>query len=86
MLFGKAPSPCCPTVRRDYRPVLPPAIPAAPRLAARGTGRSDNEICLLRRFSRRKNHPGLLKIFSCGARRLPKARLVLLGGGEPWAT
>ena len=35
------------------------------------------------RFSAQKNHPGLLKIFAAVRTRLPKARLVLLGGGEP---
>ena len=35
------------------------------------------------RFSDQKNHPGLLKIFAAVRTRLPKARLVLLGGGDP---
>ena len=34
------------------------------------------------RFSARKTTPGLLKIFAAVRARLPKARLVLLGGGE----
>ena len=48
-------------------------------------GVADNEILFghVGRFSAQKNHPGLLKIFAAVRARLPKARLVLLGGGEP---
>ena len=33
------------------------------------------------RFTAQKNHPGLLRIFAAAAKRMPRARLVLLGGG-----
>ena len=48
-------------------------------------GVTDQEILFghVGRFSAQKNHPGLLKIFAAVRARLPKARLVLLGGGEP---
>ena len=48
-------------------------------------GVTDQEILFghVGRFSAQKNHPGLLKIFAAVRTRLPKARLVLLGGGEP---
>ena len=83
MLFGKSPF-----------TVLPNGIDTA-RFAARDPQRrallrgelgvADNEILFghVGRFSAQKNHPGLLKIFAAVRARLPKARLVLLGGGEP---
>ena len=48
-------------------------------------GVTDQEILFghVGRFSDQKNHPGLLKIFAAVRTRLPKARLVLLGGGDP---
>ena len=48
-------------------------------------GVTDQELLFghVGRFSAQKNHPGLLKIFAAVRARLPKARLVLLGGGEP---
>ena len=83
MLFGQSPF-----------TVLPNGIDTA-RFAARDAQRrallrgelgvADNEILFghVGRFSAQKNHPGLLKIFAAVRTRLPKARLVLLGGGEP---
>lgn len=46
---------------------------------------TDQEILFghVGRFSDQKNHPGLLKIFAAVRTRLPRARLVLLGGGDP---
>ena len=46
---------------------------------------TDQEILFghVGRFSDQKNHPGLLKIFAAVRTRMPKARLVLLGGGDP---
>ena len=81
MLFGKHPF-----------TVVPNGIDTA-RFAARDPQRrallrgelgvADNEILFghVGRFSAQKNHPGLLKIFAAVRARLPKARLVLLGGG-----
>ena len=83
MLFGKSPF-----------TVLPNGIDTA-RFAARDPQRrallrgelgvTDQEILFghVGRFSDQKNHPGLLKIFAAVRTRLPQARLVLLGGGEP---
>lgn len=83
MLFGQSPF-----------TVLPNGIDTA-RFAARDAQRrallrgelgvADNEILFghVGRFSAQKNHSGLLKIFAAVRTRLPKARLVLLGGGEP---
>ena len=74
--------------------VLPNGIDTA-RFAARDPQRrallrgelgvADNEILFghVGRFSAQKNHPGLLKILPLCAPVRPKARLVLLGGGEP---
>ena len=81
MLFGKHPF-----------TVVPNGIDTA-RFAARDPQRrallrgelgvTDQEILFghVGRFSDQKNHPGLLKIFAAVRTRLPKARLVLLGGG-----
>ena len=46
---------------------------------------TDQEILFghVGRFTAQKNHVGLLKIFAAVRGRLPRARLVLLGGGEP---
>ena len=83
MLFGKHPF-----------TVVPNGIDTA-RFAARDPQRrallrgelgvTDQEILFghVGRFSDQKNHPGLLKIFAAVRTRLPKARLVLLGGGDP---
>ena len=81
MLFGSAPF-----------TVLPNGIDTAvfaardPRRRAllRGElGVADDEILLghVGRFTAQKNHPGLLRIFAAAAKRMPRARLVLLGGG-----
>lgn len=73
--------------------VLPNGIDTA-RFAARDVQRrallrgdlgvTDHEILLghVGRFTAQKNHTGLLHIFAAVRRRLPKARLVLLGGGD----
>ena len=83
MLYGKAPF-----------TVIPNGIDTA-RFAARDPQRrallraelgvTDQEILFghVGRFTAQKNHPGLLKIFAAVHARLPKAKLVLLGGGEP---
>lgn len=46
-------------------------------------GVADDEILFghVGRFTAQKNHPGLLKIFAALREKMPKARLVLLGGG-----
>lgn len=81
MLFGKDPFTVLPNgidtalfATRDVRR----------RALLRGDlGVADNEILFghVGRFTAQKNHPGLLKIFAAVRSRLPKARLVLLGGG-----
>lgn len=83
MLYGKAPF-----------TVIPNGIDTA-RFAARDPQRrallraelgvADQEILFghVGRFTAQKNHPGLFKIFAAVHARLPKAKLVLLGGGEP---
>ena len=81
MLFGHAPF-----------TVLPNGIDTAlfanrdpqRRALLRGDlGVADNEILFghVGRFSVQKNHAGLLRIFAAVRKRLPRARLVLLGGG-----
>ena len=83
MLYGKAPFTVVPNGIDTARFA---ARDAQRRALLRGElGVTDQEILFghVGRFSAQKNHPGLLKIFVAVRTRLPKARLVLLGGGEP---
>ena len=59
---------------------MPSAAPFAGEL-----GVTDQEILFghVGRFSAQKNHPWTAENFAAVRTRLPKARLVLLGGGEP---
>ena len=47
-------------------------------------GVKDNEVLFghVGRFSAQKNHEGLLQIFAATLRRIPQAKLLLLGGGQ----
>ena len=83
MLYGKQPFTVVPngidTARFAVRD-------AQRRALLRGElGVTDQEILFghVGRFTAQKNHVGLLKIFAAVRGRLPRARLVLLGGGEP---
>lgn len=81
MLFGQAPFTVLPN---GIDTALFAARDVRRRALLRGDlGVADNEILFghVGRFSAQKNHAGLLRIFAAVRRRLPKARLVLLGGG-----
>ncbi len=81
MLFGQAPFTVLPN---GIDTTLFAARDVRRRALLRGDlGVADNEILFghVGRFSAQKNHAGLLRIFAAVRRRLPKARLVLLGGG-----
>ncbi|EFB76204.1 glycosyltransferase [Subdoligranulum variabile] len=81
MLFGKDPFTVLPN---GIDTALFAARDPQRRALLRGDlGVADNEILFghVGRFTAQKNHPGLLRIFAAVRKRLPKARLVLLGGG-----
>lgn len=81
MLYGQAPFTVLPN---GIDTALFAARDPQRRALLRGDlGVADNEILFghVGRFSAQKNHAGLLRIFAAVHRRLPRARLVLLGGG-----
>lgn len=81
MLYGQAPFTVLPN---GIDTALFAARDPQRRALLRGDlGVADNEILFghVGRFSAQKNHTGLLRIFAAVRRRLPRARLVLLGGG-----
>ena len=82
MLFGSSPfTVACPTA--STLRCLPGTTPSAGALLRGELGVADDEVLFghVGRFSAQKNHPGLLRIFAAVRKRMPNARLVLLGGG-----
>jgi len=83
MLFGHSPFTVIPNGIDTARfAAFDPVQRAALR---RELGVAENELLLghVGRFTAQKNHPGLLRIFAEIRRRIPQARLLLLGGGAP---
>lgn len=81
MLFGSAPFTVLPN---GIDTALFAGHDAQRRALLRGElGVADDEVLFghVGRFSAQKNHPGLLRIFAAVRKRMPNARLVLLGGG-----